>query len=225
MRGDSVGARPAGTGSRHEACVLAMRLKSAIWVAAYIRRCQVEGIFAAVRRQHGADEAGRDLHQGQPARRQRRSLRARAAVGLRRGAADRSRLQSGAQDAARAGGRRRGVSRARDPLRSGRMDRRDRGAQRAASSRSCALARDIRPNKRTWTSPVRRSRKSAICSASRRHNCWVSSAEAHCAACRLLHAALLAVAVTMRVPHAIGCAARCARKDTPTIHLRHRVHA
>jgi hypothetical protein len=34
-----------------------MRLKSAIWVAAYIRHCQVEGIFAAVRR-HGADEAG-----------------------------------------------------------------------------------------------------------------------------------------------------------------------
>jgi hypothetical protein len=35
----------------------AMRLKSAIWVAAYLRRCQVEGLFAAVRR-HGADEAG-----------------------------------------------------------------------------------------------------------------------------------------------------------------------
>ena len=34
-----------------------MRLKSGIWVAAYIRRCQTEGIFAAVRR-HGADEAG-----------------------------------------------------------------------------------------------------------------------------------------------------------------------
>jgi hypothetical protein len=34
-----------------------MRLKSAIWVAAYIRRCQVEGVFAAVRRR-GADEAG-----------------------------------------------------------------------------------------------------------------------------------------------------------------------
>jgi hypothetical protein len=34
-----------------------MRLKSAIWVAAYIRRCQTEGIFVAVRR-HGADEAG-----------------------------------------------------------------------------------------------------------------------------------------------------------------------
>ncbi|HEY2136131.1 MAG TPA: DUF1491 family protein [Xanthobacteraceae bacterium] len=34
-----------------------MRLKSSIWVAAYIRRCGVEGIAAAVRR-HGADEAG-----------------------------------------------------------------------------------------------------------------------------------------------------------------------
>jgi hypothetical protein len=34
-----------------------MRLKSGIWVAAYIRRCYVEGAFAAVRR-HGAEEAG-----------------------------------------------------------------------------------------------------------------------------------------------------------------------
>jgi hypothetical protein len=34
-----------------------MRLKSAIWVSAYLRRCQVDGAFAAVRR-HGADEAG-----------------------------------------------------------------------------------------------------------------------------------------------------------------------
>jgi hypothetical protein len=34
-----------------------MRLKSAIWVAAYIRRCHIEGAFAVVRR-HGADEAG-----------------------------------------------------------------------------------------------------------------------------------------------------------------------
>ena len=34
-----------------------MRLKSAIWVSAYIRRCQVEGAFAAVRRR-GAEEAG-----------------------------------------------------------------------------------------------------------------------------------------------------------------------
>lgn len=34
-----------------------MRLKSAIWVAAYIRRCQTEGVFAALRRR-GAEEAG-----------------------------------------------------------------------------------------------------------------------------------------------------------------------
>jgi hypothetical protein len=34
-----------------------MRLKSGIWVAAYVRRCHVEGVFAAVRR-HGAEEAG-----------------------------------------------------------------------------------------------------------------------------------------------------------------------
>ena len=34
-----------------------MRLKSGIWVAAYIRRVQVEGAFAAVRRR-GAEEAG-----------------------------------------------------------------------------------------------------------------------------------------------------------------------
>src|SRR6476469_9532952 len=34
-----------------------MRLKSSIWVAAYWRRCQTEGIFGAVRRR-GADEAG-----------------------------------------------------------------------------------------------------------------------------------------------------------------------
>ena len=34
-----------------------MRLKSAIWVAAYVRRCFGEGAFAAVRRR-GAEEAG-----------------------------------------------------------------------------------------------------------------------------------------------------------------------
>jgi hypothetical protein len=34
-----------------------MRLKSALWVAAYLRRCHVEGVFAAVRRR-GAEEAG-----------------------------------------------------------------------------------------------------------------------------------------------------------------------
>ena len=36
---------------------LGMRLKSAIWVAAYIRRCNGEGAFAVVRRR-GAEEAG-----------------------------------------------------------------------------------------------------------------------------------------------------------------------
>src|SRR3977135_393110 len=37
--------------------VVLMRLKSSIWVAAYLRRCQTEGIFGAVRRR-GAEEAG-----------------------------------------------------------------------------------------------------------------------------------------------------------------------
>jgi hypothetical protein len=34
-----------------------MRLKSAIWVAAYVRRCEVEGAYAVVRRR-GAEDAG-----------------------------------------------------------------------------------------------------------------------------------------------------------------------
>lgn len=34
-----------------------MRLKTALWVAAYLRRCQVEGAFAVVRKR-GAEEAG-----------------------------------------------------------------------------------------------------------------------------------------------------------------------
>jgi hypothetical protein len=34
-----------------------MRLKTALWVAAYLRRCQVEGVAAVVRRR-GAEEAG-----------------------------------------------------------------------------------------------------------------------------------------------------------------------
>jgi hypothetical protein len=33
------------------------RLKSSLWVAAYLRRCQTEGIFGAVRKR-GAEEAG-----------------------------------------------------------------------------------------------------------------------------------------------------------------------
>jgi hypothetical protein len=34
-----------------------MRLKSSIWVASYLRRCETEGVFGAVRRR-GAEEAG-----------------------------------------------------------------------------------------------------------------------------------------------------------------------
>jgi hypothetical protein len=34
-----------------------IRLKTALWVAAYLRRCHVEGIFAVVRRR-GAEDAG-----------------------------------------------------------------------------------------------------------------------------------------------------------------------
>jgi hypothetical protein len=34
-----------------------MRVKSSIWVAAYLRRCQTENIFGVVRRR-GAEEAG-----------------------------------------------------------------------------------------------------------------------------------------------------------------------
>jgi hypothetical protein len=34
-----------------------MRLKSSIWVTAYLRRCQTAGVFGAVRRR-GAEEAG-----------------------------------------------------------------------------------------------------------------------------------------------------------------------
>jgi hypothetical protein len=34
-----------------------LRLKSAIWVGAYVRRCHLEGAFAVVRRR-GAEEAG-----------------------------------------------------------------------------------------------------------------------------------------------------------------------
>jgi hypothetical protein len=34
-----------------------MRLKTSIWVAAYLRRCQADGVFGAVRRR-GAEEAG-----------------------------------------------------------------------------------------------------------------------------------------------------------------------
>jgi hypothetical protein len=41
----------------HWLIVCFMRLKSSIWVAAYLRRCQTAGVFGAVRRR-GAEEAG-----------------------------------------------------------------------------------------------------------------------------------------------------------------------
>jgi hypothetical protein len=37
--------------------MMTMRLKTALWVAAYLRRCHVEGVFAVVRRR-GAEDAG-----------------------------------------------------------------------------------------------------------------------------------------------------------------------
>src|SRR3954451_1109178 len=40
-----------------------MRLKSGIWIAAYLRRCQVEGSTAVLRRR-GAEEAGAVFIQG-----------------------------------------------------------------------------------------------------------------------------------------------------------------
>jgi len=34
-----------------------MRLKTSVWLAAYLRRCQTEGVFGAIRKK-GAEEAG-----------------------------------------------------------------------------------------------------------------------------------------------------------------------
>ena len=45
------------TGARRACYHAPMRLKSSIWVSAYVRRCDIEGAFAAVRRR-GAEEAG-----------------------------------------------------------------------------------------------------------------------------------------------------------------------
>ena len=50
---------PGGPLASHERLAYrpVMRLKSSIWVAAYLRRCQTAGVFGAVRRR-GAEEAG-----------------------------------------------------------------------------------------------------------------------------------------------------------------------
>jgi len=111
-----------------------MRLKSAIWVAAYVRRCNVEGAFAAVRRR-GAEEAGAifiklnrldctaELFAPAPqavfdeAHPSDRAFRAQP----RRGAG--------------AGGQSRGAARARGPFRSRPLDRRGRGQGRSALPR------------------------------------------------------------------------------------------
>jgi hypothetical protein len=45
------------TGAARACYHAAMRLKSSIWVSAYVRRCDIEGAYALVRRR-GADEAG-----------------------------------------------------------------------------------------------------------------------------------------------------------------------
>jgi hypothetical protein len=47
----------AGSALRGMAKCGTMRLKSGIWVAAYLRRCAIEGAYGVVRR-HGAEEAG-----------------------------------------------------------------------------------------------------------------------------------------------------------------------
>ncbi len=59
-----------------------MRLKTGIWVAAYLRRCQVEGV-AAVLRRRGAEEAGAIFIKVSRLDGTGGPLRSRAAVGLR----------------------------------------------------------------------------------------------------------------------------------------------
>ncbi len=111
------------------------RLKSSIWVAAYLRRCQTEGIFGAVRKR-GAEEAGavfvkigRSTAMRCCMRRRRRRFTTRAA----RSSGSSCRLATAA-----AGSHGRRAARQGIALRSGRLDRRNRGPGRAAFSRSGA---------------------------------------------------------------------------------------
>ena len=111
-----------------------MRLKSGIWVAAYIRRCQVEGAQAVLRRR-GAEEAGAvfikvsrldgtaDVYGPAP---QSTFDEARPS--------DRAFIRS-LKTEARHRGRRRGLSGAPDQVRSRHLDRRGRGPRRAQFSR------------------------------------------------------------------------------------------
>src|SRR5690348_11674941 len=54
---DPHGEEPAQRASRTMGSRDNMRLKSGIWVSAYLRRCQIEGASAVLRRR-GAEEAG-----------------------------------------------------------------------------------------------------------------------------------------------------------------------
>ena len=85
-------------GSRH-AWHRIMRLKSGIWVAAYIRRCQVEGAQAVLRRR-GAEEAGAVFIKVSSSTAPP-SLWPGAAERLRRGAAGRPRVHPQPEDGRR----------------------------------------------------------------------------------------------------------------------------
>ena len=110
-----------------------MRLKTGLWVAAYLRRCQVEGVFGAVRRR-GAEEAGAVF------------VRVNRLDGTSDlfGPAPQSAFEA-AEVAARAfspclaravgaGCRNRGLPGAATEIRSGYLDRRNRGSRRAQFS-------------------------------------------------------------------------------------------
>ena len=118
-----------------------MRLKSGIWVAAYLRRCQVEGA-AAVLRRRGAEEAGAIFIKVSRLDGIGRPLRPGAAVGVRRGAPERARIQPRAEGLPLPEADVEAYLGTPAALRSGSVDRRGRGPRRAVTSSitSCADA-------------------------------------------------------------------------------------
>jgi hypothetical protein len=109
-----------------------MRLKSNIWVAAYLRRCQTEGVFGAVRRR-GAEEAGAvfvkvSLLDGNA------MLYVPAPQTVYDDGRPVDRFFVPVCAAAAAGARRRGTADQGNPLRFGCLDRRDRRPRGAALS-------------------------------------------------------------------------------------------
>ena len=125
-----------------------MRLKSNIWVAAYLRRCQTEGVFGAVRRR-GAEEAGAvfvkvSLLDGNA------MLYVPAPQTVYDDGRPVDRFFVPTCAAADAGASGRGAPHQGNPLRSGRLDRRDRGPRRPALSRIWR-----RPSGRDPSVPVR----------------------------------------------------------------------